>query len=226
MKLTQDQCAFNIIYTFSPEHDIDGVTVAQIRQELARLLANEIQESGLTIRYIIPIPSTGIYYAKYVAKYLKIEIINPYKKNKNIRTLRLKYKERHSFYDRYLDNAEVPNSIDDVLFIDEALISGTTTKLVSEWANNQGIRNFSFAFASPPIINYCPNKMVRSVARALDPGAGNMETEMAVGVLSKSLKSTKVIFLPSQKFEDAMSGDRRCTLCFSKIYENETSNRM
>ena len=219
MHIPQEKCAFSIIYTYDPSHVIEGTPVKYFRTLLAKALAAQIAESGLNVKHVIPIPNTGIVYAKEVAKHLNAKYLNPFVKKKNFRTLGMKGRDRVSFYDRFLEHMELDEDLGETIFIDEALISGTTISIMADWARVRSISSFSFGFASPPMINYCPQNVIKNSHRVLDPELNDISTDEAVEELNRGLGSKKIFFVSSTEFSAILSGDKRCSLCFSQWHE-------
>lgn len=218
MNLTQDKCAFNIIYSFDADHNIDGQPINIFRKRLAYALAEQVKNSGVKIDYVIPIPNTGIGYAKHVSKILNAKYLNPFVKKKVARTLGMTTGQRLDFYDRFLEHMKLPEGLSKVLFVDEALISGTTAIAISDWAKNKKIEEFSFGFASPPMINYCPSQMIKFAPRIFDLADEFSPLELKISEFKSLIGSDDIYFVPSQIFEEIVLSDRRCTLCFSKYY--------
>ncbi len=219
MLITQEKCAFSIIYTYDASHVIEGTPVKYFRAVLAKLLAAQILKSGLNITHVIPIPNTGIMYAKEVAKHLNATYVNPFVKAKIPRTLGMNSSDRVKFYERFLERQELNEELGETIFIDEALISGTTISIVAEWAKVKGISSFSFGFASPPMINFCPQHVIKNSHRVLDPDANDVSTDEAIEELSRGLGSRNIFFISSREFSTTISGDKRCSLCFSQWHE-------
>jgi glutamine phosphoribosylpyrophosphate amidotransferase len=219
MLIPQEKCTFNIIYTYDVSHLIEGTPVKHFRTELAKSLAAQIMEKGLNVKYVIPIPNTGIVYAKEVAKHLNAKYMNPFVKKKISRTLGMNNRDRVSFYDRFLENMELGEDIGETIFIDEALISGTTISIMAEWARKKGISSYSFGFASPPIINYCPQQVVKNSRRLLDPATTDLSTDEAIKELNREIGSKDIFFVLSAEFSTILSGRTRCSLCFSQWHE-------
>lgn len=223
MNITPNQCSFNIIYSFDADHDINGIPVSLFRRELAKCLAKQIQLSGKTYDHIIPIPNTGIFYGKWLAKFLGVNYLNPFKKRKKTRTLSLTRPERTDFYSRFLEDNGIAENIDRVLFVDEALISGTTLFAISSWAQKKSIKNFSFAVASPPMINYCPDRIIKDEERALEPSLSDIALTKRVNDFTLKLQCDDLFFVSSEEFNSIMTSNERCTLCFSRNYGKSSS---
>lgn len=219
MHIPQEKCSFSIIYTYDALHVIEGTPVKYFRAELAKALAAQISESGLNVKHVIPIPNTGIVYAKEVAKHLNAKYVNPFVKKKDIQNPRNEQQGQVSFYDRFLEHMELDEDLGETIFIDEALISGTTISIMADWARKRSISSFSFGFSSPPMINYCPQKVIKDSHRVLDPETTDISTEETVEELNRGLGSKKIFFVSSTEFSTILSGEKRCSLCFSQWHK-------
>jgi len=216
MKITQSQCAFNIIYSLAADHEINGETIASKRKRLATALALKIKLSKVEFDAIMPIPETGIIYAKHIANELKVPFINPFKKKKTTRTLLLPIENRSAFYKRFLLNSQLHVKYKNVLIVDEALISGTTVSSVANWVKDKAER-YSFAFASLPMINQCFLGNIKYSKRILSFGVNETNLINSLGLLNEELGSDKLFFLDQSSFFEIIDAERCCTLCFANF---------
>jgi glutamine phosphoribosylpyrophosphate amidotransferase len=216
MKITQSQCAFNIIYSLAADHEINGETIASKRKRLATALALKIKLSELKFDAVVPIPNTGIIYAKHIANVLKVPFINPFQKKKTKRTLLLPVENRSVFYKRFLLKSQFKNHYKNVLIVDEALISGTTVSSVANWVKNKAAR-YSFAFTSLPMVNQCFLGNIKYSKRILDFGKNETNLINSLALLNKELGSDELFFLDHSSFFEIIDSERCCTLCFANF---------
>ncbi|MYM62861.1 hypothetical protein [Pseudomaricurvus sp. HS19] len=219
-EITPDKCSFNLIYTYSKEHVVDSISVEEYRRDLSLALAQEIVKRGIEYQCVVPIPNTGIQYASVMAEALGLKYLDIFRRQKVSRTLGMATGERSLYYERFLSRVEHEISHEKILFVDEALISGTTTTAISSWAQENKIKSYSFAFASPPMINYCPLRVIRDVDRRLDPGVNSGDVDRKMSELKAELGCDDIVFLSSRKFSKIVDSERRCTLCFSQEHQD------
>lgn len=219
MNVTQTQCAFNVIYSLAADHEINGELVSGIRRKISSSLADTILKSEAEYDAVIPIPNTGIAYAKNIAKRLGIEYINPFKKVKNSRTLSLPKSDRKKFYERFLCDTPLDAAHQNVLVVDEALISGTTAFAVADWLKPR-VKNFAFAFASPPMINYCMCGVVKYSPRIISVVDNEDDINESVDKFNEILGSSQLYFIEPRDFQKIIDSRRMCSLCFANFANN------
>ncbi|MDO6388173.1 phosphoribosyltransferase family protein [Uliginosibacterium sp. 31-12] len=217
--LEPSQCAFNLIYSFDPMHSIDGILVQDYRRKLAESLAAEVSKKKCRrFDFVVPIPMTGILYAKYVSEYLNIPYIEIFDREKRIRTLDMPNGERVKYYNEYFSSFESSLVGKSILVVDEALISGTTAMLVSKWLAKFKAKNYSFAFASPPMSGYCPNKYIKESDRAIADGPVGDALSVSIRKFADRMEADDIYFVSSEGFQRVIYEKTRCMLCFSQIY--------
>lgn len=216
--LEASQCSFNIIYTFDPDHEIDGKLVRSYRSDLAEILANKILKSTMhKYDYIVPIPMTGIFYAEKLARIMGIPMVEIFDRDKQTRTLSLTSVDRHEFYEKYFSKFKMELENKRILIVDEALISGTTIKLLSNWLKRFPLLKYSFAFVSPPMSGYCPNRNIKEnerIAKVTNLG------EIDMNALNEFIGQTgadTMYFNSAEDFNKLLFSNSRCSHCFNQI---------
>ena len=151
-------CIFEWVYLAAPDSTIDGVNVYKARVRMGEYLAKQINESGIKIDSVIPVPDTGRAAATGLADKIKARYREGFVKNRyigrtfimpgqKIRKRSLKFK---------LHPIELEFKGKNVLLVDDSIVRGNTSKKIIELVREAGAKKVYFASASPPIIGPDP----------------------------------------------------------------------
>jgi dTDP-4-dehydrorhamnose reductase len=151
----QEYCTFKLLYSSQPYESAMGMNVGLGRMELGKMLASIASTNG---DMVVPIPETGIFYAigysdesgiplrfgVITKRYSKKTLFEP-KYRKRIRALEEKLKV-------------IPDIIKGkkVILIDEAVLSGSTLKIVIDKIKKSGVKEIHIRIPSPPVLYKCP----------------------------------------------------------------------
>lgn len=217
--ITDEKCAFNIIYKFDRHYTVNGTQICDIRDSISFHIAENIKELGVDYDIISPIPNTGFYYAESVAKYLDCEYKVIFEKKSACRTLGKFREDRVREYKNLLMHVDAVPTDARVLFIDEAMLSGLTVDVISNACIENNIKNYSFAFASPVIHCHCPWGHIKNTNRYFSE-LTRMDY-LIQGGYEKTLKKLKnqthtenLLFMPISRFVSAIDPSEICNLCF------------
>jgi glutamine phosphoribosylpyrophosphate amidotransferase len=215
--ISDEKCAFNLIYKLDIAHVVDGRSVASVRTRLASDLAAQLSASGEQFDVVSAIPNTGIFYAREVAEILGLPYVGIFEKKIAKKTLGNHASTRYQIYEDILKRVGKVASNSKVLFVDEALLSGTTVKIISKSCRDNGIRNISFAFASPPAFRQCPWGHIKNTDRyfsGLQYSELKDDMERLVDELKAELAVYRIFFLSADSFFERINQRSTCALCF------------
>jgi len=225
--MIDNKCSFNHIYKFDADHVIDGVSVKDIRCRLGKRVASFLQASGTKFDIISAIPNTGYFYAEEIAESLGIEFRRIFEKISGKRTLGQTEAKRILDYQTLLIASDKVPHNSHVLFIDEALLSGVTVRIIANACKQLGIHNYSFAFMSPVTYGQCPWDHIKNTHRQFasltDTASG--ETRMIlIEKFKKEIGAQSVFFCPEALFYEVIDDSKTCTLCFYDDLSNVPVN--
>ena len=151
-------CIFEWVYLAAPDSTIDGVNVYKARVRMGESLAAQIRAAGIHIDSVIPIPDTGRPAAAGLASKLRIRYREGFVKNRYIgRTFIMPGQElRKRSLNFKLHPIELELKGKNVLFVDDSIVRGNTSRKIVEMARKAGARRVFFASSAPPIIGPDP----------------------------------------------------------------------
>ncbi len=135
--------------------NIGGWSVTDLRRKLVTIVTNQIENSSVHYDLVAPIPNTGLLYSKALADELGLKHSIIFTKNSTIRTHGLAHHRRVMLNKQIISDVGKDISGKRLLFVDEAIVSGQTSKLISDLAFNNGAKSVGFAFMSPPTLRPC-----------------------------------------------------------------------
>ena len=219
----QRPCMFEWVYFASPESVLDGVPVYGARIDLGRKLARRVstvlQEKGLEVDIVVPVPETS----RIAAIALAEEIKKPYRevliKNRYIkRTFILDSDDkRKSAVNLKLSPVRSEIEGKRVLLVDDSIVRGTTSKKLVELVRRAGAREVVFVSTCPPIRFGCYYGIdFPSQEELLAHGRTHAQIE-------KELGADAVVYLDLQGLEEALGSHRPCMACLTGNYPTDVS---
>jgi glutamine phosphoribosylpyrophosphate amidotransferase len=205
-------CAFNIIYSLDGSDISHGKLVRDYRIELCHRLATKIKRIGNSYDIISPIPNTGILYSGEIARLLEINHSTVFEKSNNKRTLGMSHDARIQLNRKNFNVRPVAIARKSILFVDEALISGQTAKVISQLALSYDVANVGFAFLSPPVTEKCQWDL--NHRDMLFQANGKMSSEEYMIDLKNYLQAKDLFFLNEIEFSSVMRSSKICKDCF------------
>jgi amidophosphoribosyltransferase len=148
-------CIFEYVYLARPDSFIEGISVYQSRTLMGEKLANQIKSKMDVSEFdvIIPIPDTSRHSALELANQLNIPYREGFMKNRYIgRTFIMPNQQERTKSVRRKLNA-IPQEFEGkhVLFVDDSIVRGTTSKQIVKMARDAGAKKVSVASAAPAI---------------------------------------------------------------------------
>jgi len=146
-------CIFEYVYLARPDSMMDGVSVYKTQLRMGQALAKQIQEAGLEIDSIIPVPDSARPVALEVANSTGIRYREGLVKNRYVgRTFIMPGQaERQKSVRRKLNAIPLEFKDRNVLLIDDSIVRGNTIKKIVQMCREAGAKKVYIASASPPV---------------------------------------------------------------------------
>ena len=150
-------CIFEYVYMARPDSVLTGISVYQMHLELGQRLARRIQglmdNDGLEIDCVVPVPDAARSAAIEVAKCLNLPYREGLVKNRYVgRTFIMPdQRMREKSVRRKLNAMSEVFSGKNVLLVDDSIVRGTTMRQIIEMCRNAGAKKVYMASLSPPV---------------------------------------------------------------------------
>ena len=146
-------CIFEYVYLARPDSMLDGISVYKTQMRMGTTLAKQIEDSGLEIDRIIPVPDSARPVALEVAKATGIPYREGLVKNRYVgRTFIMPGQgERQKSVRRKLNAIPLEFKDMNVLLIDDSIVRGNTIKKIVQMCREAGAKKVYIASASPPV---------------------------------------------------------------------------
>jgi len=146
-------CIFEYVYLARPDSMLDGISVYKTQLRMGQTLAKQIQEAGLEIDSIIPVPDSARPVALEVANATGIRYREGLVKNRYIgRTFIMPgQEERQKSVRRKLNAIPLEMKGLNILLIDDSIVRGNTIKKIVQMCRAAGAKKVYVASASPPV---------------------------------------------------------------------------
>lgn len=160
--LHQNNCVFEVIYRYTPESLVNEGSVAALRIQLGRLLARALSPAARdAIDCVVPVPSTG----KYYAQGLSMELGKPYveaivRNESEGRSFDITNTfERRKLIKRKL--RIIPSLVDgkNICIVDEAIFTGTTLKILCQQLRESPAGRIYIAIPTSECVEQCEFEM-------------------------------------------------------------------
>ncbi|MBO9450305.1 amidophosphoribosyltransferase [Tropicibacter sp. R16_0] len=147
-------CIFEYVYLARPDSLLDGISVYKTQMRMGQTLAKQIEDSGLDIDRIIPVPDSARPVALEVAKATGIPYREGLVKNRYVgRTFIMPGQaERQKSVRRKLNAIPLEFDGHNVLLIDDSIVRGNTIKKIVQMCREAGAKKVYIASASPPVV--------------------------------------------------------------------------
>ncbi|WP_282077611.1 amidophosphoribosyltransferase [Epibacterium ulvae] len=146
-------CIFEYVYLARPDSMLDGISVYKTQLRMGQTLAKQIQDSGLEIDSIIPVPDSARPVALEVANATGIRYREALVKNRYVgRTFIMPgQQERQKSVRRKLNAIPLEMKGLNVLLIDDSIVRGNTITKIVQMCRDAGAKKVYIASASPPV---------------------------------------------------------------------------
>lgn len=194
-----EKCCFNYLYRYDNNLIINNEPVKSLKHKLILKASEEIEKKINSYDLIAGVPDTGLYYAKKISKIINLPYTVVYDKRVSKRTLGDDIVERVTFYRQNLRFIGSALSGKRILFIDEAVFSGTTYLAIKESCKLHNIEP-SFFVLSPVNRLHCPWGHIICNSRLF---AGGLTPPRDINHMERKV------------FMDIFPPNQYCTLCFT-----------
>lgn len=209
----QQFCSLRLLYQGDPNENVFSNNVGNFRIKLGEILANYIDKNCLSeVDYIVPVPSSGIFYAVGLSKALKIPMLPALKKIQvSERAFEIQDVDTRK---RYLyDNMEVNFELiknKNIILVDEAIFTGSTLKVVCDILKDHNVSKIYLAIPSPKCFTQCDY--------LVQPKRTLLLTKIDELYLSNYFNVNSVDFLPLEQYVKIlkMINGNICYECFLK----------
>lgn len=211
---SQTYCSLDIVYRNNPSTTpfYSDTMTAATRIKLGKSLSSSIPFSIRNkLDFICPVPDTGKYYAQGLSNALKLPYIEAIIKASNIgRSFDIQdSSSRKDFILKKL--AAMPDLLNDkvVGFVDEAIFTGSTLKIVSELAKRCNVKEIYFFIPTPECKQRCIFNM--------QPNRNILSEYIRAESLQSYFDVDGVFFQQQDPFFDILNEDHGslCGFCFS-----------
>lgn len=154
----QMHCVFRLIYKSSPASEELARNVGAYRFQLGQLLAKSVpKEVAMRLDCIVPVPSSGMYYAMGLASELGVPYVQGLlKPDAHIRSFQLAdlSLRMQTIREKIIPIIELVRG-KNIALVDEAIFTGVTLKVVCDMLKGCGVGNVYICIPTPFCNNHC-----------------------------------------------------------------------
>lgn len=214
----QQNCAFKLIYKSSPVDHIYGKVVGEYRYYLGKLLGRSMpREIVNKLDIVVPVPSSGLYYAMGMSEETKVPYLQALvKPDTSTRSFQIAdISAREQIIRSKIIPIESMLKGKTIALVDEAIFTGTTLRLVCDMVKACGAKSIYICLPTP----ICRNKCRQYVQPDRELLSGRIESEN----IKDYFKVDGVFFQPYSNFE--MSILEIKNICFDCFYEKNLEEK-
>ena len=205
----ENKCSVELLYRKLPNETINNISVANIRVNMGKILANLFYDKIKNLDYVIPIPETGKFYAKGFSINSKIPYLEAIIKRKDFeRSFNIEnIDRRNTFLNKKLELITDLVEGKSIALIDEAIFTGSTLKSVIHLLRNNGVKKIVVFIPSPISKSNCNFDFI--------PKHELMYNKIDFEYYNKYLESTSLYNLDMDTFKKVMNKyEKSCVKCF------------
>lgn len=206
----QMACVFQLIYKSSPADNAYGINIGSYRYSLGKKLASVLPDEIVRESdYVVPVPSSGLYYAMGLAEEIKVPylqaLIKPDELTRSFQISDIALREqiiRHKILPirELLANKSI-------ILVDEAIFTGITLRIVCDMIKACGSRKIYIALPTPICRNVC--------RQYVQPERRLLSQDVDEEGIAKYFKVDGVFFQKYCVFDNSVSGiENICRDCF------------
>ncbi len=214
----QKDCTFNYFYSFYPEDNVNGQNIAQIRINAGKKLSKRYPcEADM----VVPIPESGIFPAIGYSISSGIPYVYAVIRNESIdRTLfERDLENRVKMVNTKLKVIEELVYGKDIVLVDEAILSGTTTLEIVSQLKSAGAKTINIRIPFPIVTTPClANNMPNTQQLLTEKITKGLKLNSKADInIEKHLGVNSVEFLNEKDFLDCFEhADSKCVKCIAK----------
>ncbi|KYG62005.1 amidophosphoribosyltransferase [Bdellovibrio bacteriovorus] len=207
-------CMFEWIYFAGSETEWHGRPVYEVRLNLGRILAEEVQKKGLDVDVVAPVPDTSRAAACRLAEVLE----KPYRevliKNRYVqRSFIVNQPElRKMMVNLKLSPVESEIRGKKILLVDDSIVRGTTSARIIRLLREAGAEKVYLASTCPPIRHPC------FYGIDFPDGESLVAHKKSEDEIAKVLEVDGLVFLPLQRLQEGLGLSNLCSACLDGDY--------
>ncbi|WP_291516655.1 amidophosphoribosyltransferase [Bdellovibrio sp. ArHS] len=207
-------CMFEWIYFAGSETEWHGRPVYEVRLNLGKILAEEVQKKGLDVDVVAPVPDTSRAAACRLAEVLE----KPYRevliKNRYVqRSFIVNQPElRKMMVNLKLSPVESEIRGKKILLVDDSIVRGTTSARIIRLLREAGAAKVYLASTCPPIRHPCFYGIDFPDGESL---VAHKKTEDEI---AKILEVDGLVFLPLARLQEGLGLSNLCSACLDGDY--------
>lgn len=158
----QMKCAFRLIYSTHPTEHIYGESVGRYRYFLGQKLGEKLPANiKREVSCIVPVPSSGLYYAMGISEITGIPYVQGlFKSDTRARSFQIASNAtREKLINSKIEPIRELIEGKVIALVDEAIFSGTTLKVVCDMCKACNVQKIYIFIPTPPCYNRCDQYM-------------------------------------------------------------------
>lgn len=207
----QKYCSLRLLYKNDVNEMVFGQNVGEFRINLGKILASYIDKSLIkNLDYIIPVPSSGIFYAVGLSQNLNVPFLPALRKQevseRSFEIINTDVRKNYLYTNMQINSYLIKNK--KILLVDEAIFTGATLKVVCDILRDNQVGEIHLAIPSPKCYNQCDYLMLPKRTLLLE--------KIRENVINQYLNVDSLTFLPFTIYKDALYSvnQKLCLECF------------
>jgi amidophosphoribosyltransferase len=228
-------CFFEAVYFASHRSRIDGASVANVRYECGKILA-EMDADRPTHDIVVPVPESAKIAANGYADTRRLRRVDAILRNHNVgRTFTSPADRGLKAAMKYDIDSTLLNG-KSVMLIDDSLVRGTTMRVLVKQLRDRGTAEIHLRLASPPIVSPCFYGIDFPTAKELlatkyNNGAipdGGVLPDDVLAAIAEDLGVDSIRYLPVAAIPRALGKDQEeiCMACVTGEYPTDEGRRL
>lgn len=207
----QEKCSLRLIYKMDPNDICFNKNIGEFRINLGILLAKQLDKKLIqNIDYIVPVPSSGNFYAVGLSKMTKIPILPALKKiqvsERAFEIQNVDARKKYLYENMQINFHLIKNK--SIILVDEAIFTGATLKVICDILQDNGIKEIHLAIPSPKCFSQCEYLVF--------PKRTLLLNKINENYITKYFGVKSCIFLPLNRYKTALKqvNNELCYECF------------
>lgn len=209
-------CIFELIYFANPSSEVFGEYVAEYRERLGKILAEEFKKkfgNKIAIDYVCDVPSTAKTAAISFAKHMGLQYIDGIQRNYYMpRTFILSSQKGRENAVKFKISIDKRLKGKNIVVVDDSIVRGTTSKYLVDQLKKNGVNKIYWLVTSPPIKYPCIYGIDMSLPEEL------IASNKSVDEIKELIGVDYLLYLPLTRLKDTTKLKSFCDACFSGNY--------